>query len=87
MLSLRREGKTLPCDRLLAPKTIAADFPGFEMAEGVPDQFWSTGINLLSETEFVALAEEFIKWCQSLQEMKIYIVSHECFNPVKNVSK
>ena len=73
----RLAATTLPCDELLSLERIQDEFSSFTPASNLTSSLWSKGINVLSEDEFVLLAEEFVGFCQSLQRERIYIVTHD----------
>ncbi len=69
--------KTLPCDEIMDLEIIKKDYPTFEIDMNASLDFWSSGINVISESEFVKIAEEFIEVCKLSKNEKIYIVSHD----------
>ena len=67
----------LPCDNIIDLETIKADYPTFEIDGNAPLELWTKGINVMDETKFMKIAEEFIANCRLLQRERIYIVSHD----------
>ena len=77
MFPILPDRSTLPCDKIINLEIIKNDFPTFEFDMKVPLHIWSNGINVLPESEFIKVAENFISDCKQLQKEKIYIVSHD----------
>ncbi|WP_421385329.1 histidine phosphatase family protein [Bacillus salacetis] len=71
------EWETLPCDRMLDKKLIREEFPSFTIYEGLPEEFWISGINTMPEQEFSAVAARFLEWCREQNAERIYVVSHD----------
>ena len=69
--------KTLPCDEIMNLDIIKKDFPDFEIDTNASLGLWTSGINVISESKFVKIAEEFIEVCKLSKNEKIYIVSHD----------
>lgn len=67
----------LPCDRSLSGETIRREFPHFEHAAHLAEHVWQYGINALPDHSFHALANEFVRWCQSLNKPRLYVVTHD----------
>jgi hypothetical protein len=40
-------------------------------------EWWEKGMNTLPDTEFQILAKDFLEWCKSFWNHRIYIVSHD----------
>lgn len=73
----RPDATTLPCDALVDIKRLKQDFPSFEIESDLQPQLWQEGINLLPDSEFVCLADQFIKYCKTLHHQKVHLVSHD----------
>ncbi|WP_394190965.1 phosphoglycerate mutase family protein [Paenisporosarcina quisquiliarum] len=65
--------KTLPCDETMDLEIIIKDYPTFEIDMNASLDFWSSGINVISDSEFVKIAEEFIEVCK-LSKTKKFIL-------------
>ncbi|TCP28742.1 broad specificity phosphatase PhoE [Scopulibacillus darangshiensis] len=74
---IHKESDTLPCDKIMDLEVIKNDFPTYEIEMNLPLNLWTEGINVLSESEFLILAKEFISYCKQFQKEKIYLVSHD----------
>ena len=74
---LRPDATTLPCDELVNLKRLNQDFPSFEIKADLQPQLWQDGINLLTDSEFVSLADQFLKYCRTLHHQKVHLVSHD----------
>ncbi len=71
------EWVTLPCDQILTKDKIREDYPDFHVEEERAGEWWEKGINTLPDTEFQILAKDFLEWCKSFGNHRIYIVSHD----------
>jgi len=69
--------KTLHCDEIIDLEIIIKDYPTFEIDMNAPLCLWSSGINVISDSKFVKIAEEFIGFCKLSKNEKFYIVSHD----------
>ncbi|WP_448162771.1 phosphoglycerate mutase family protein [Bacillus mobilis] len=73
-----REGaKTLPCDHIVDQEMIANLFPHFLIEKSTNKQLWTEGINIISESSFQQIVDEFLLWCYGLGAERICIVSHD----------
>lgn len=77
MFPILPDKNTLPCDKMMDLQTIKKDYPTFEIDMNVPLDLWSNGINVMPESKFIKIAEEFITNCKLLQKERIYVVSHD----------
>lgn len=77
MFPIRPGSKTLPCDKIIDLEIIKSDFPTVEIDMTFPLDIWLDGINILPESKFINLAEEFIANCKKFNNEKIYVVSHD----------
>ena len=74
---LRPDATTLPCDALVDLAYLDRNFPSFEISANLQPQLWQEGINLMPASEFVVLADQFIKYCKTLHHQKVHLVSHD----------
>ncbi|CAM3930022.1 MULTISPECIES: phosphoglycerate mutase family protein [Bacillus cereus group] len=73
-----REGaKTLPCDHIVDQEMIANLFPHFLIEKSTNKRLWTEGINIISESSFQQIVDEFLLWCYELGAERICIVSHD----------
>jgi broad specificity phosphatase PhoE len=77
MFPILPDKNTLPCDRILDLDIIKNDYPSFEIDDYDSCDLWSNGINVMHESKFIKIAEEFIAQCKMIQKERIYIVSHD----------
>ncbi|TQR14773.1 histidine phosphatase family protein [Psychrobacillus vulpis] len=77
MFPILPDKNTLPCDKIIDLEIIKEEYPTFEIDMNVPLDLWADGINVMLESKFLKIAEEFITDCKLLQKEKIYIVSHD----------
>jgi broad specificity phosphatase PhoE len=77
MFPILPDKNTLPCDKILDLQVIKKDYPTFEIDIDVPLDLWTNGINVMPESKFIKIAEEFITNCKLLRKEKIYVVSHD----------
>ena len=56
--------KTLPCDEIIDLEIIKKDYPDFEIDMNASLGLWTSGINVIPESKFVKIAEEFIEICK-----------------------
>nr|WP_090852906.1 histidine phosphatase family protein [Litchfieldia salsa] len=77
MFPLKPKGQTLPCDKLFTKEKIKDGFSDCEIEEKTINEYWSNGINTVSEQEFKVIAEKFLNWCKQTCKSRIYVVSHD----------
>ncbi|QTM98253.1 histidine phosphatase family protein [Sediminibacillus dalangtanensis] len=70
------EWETLPCDTLLPREKVTEEFNDFFIEEQ-SGEWWSKGINKISEQAFARIAKKFLNRCKQTGKKRIYIVSHD----------
>ncbi|MFC7366493.1 MULTISPECIES: histidine phosphatase family protein [Bhargavaea] len=78
MFPIHPHKKTLPCDRILELDRIKNEYPDLEYDDkGNSMELWEIGINTMDERTFEILARGFLSKCKTVDNGRVFIVSHD----------